>query len=425
MSSWPTNRILGSIISLALLAVCSAAHAADGDTFTIAVIPDTQNYVDYERQTAEGFPFDARDLLIEQLQYVADHAESRGGDIAFVTAVGDIWQHPSIAIDPEHAARGFAGRPLAGDQVDEVGRQVREVEIPNAIAAFSVLNGAVPFSVVPGNHDFDARWVETARRIDGVHPVAVRHFGGLTQFTRAFGDQSDFFMNRPWYVASNDGGADSAQVFTAGGFRFLHIGLQFSPSDASLKWAERVMQAHRGLPTIVTTHEFLGKTAKRKGAVVDDLNAVDPYDNNPQAVWDKLISRNDQIFMVLSGHYYGQAFRHDENAFGHQVYQVLTDYQGRRQTSLDAGLPADKAAPVGDGWLRLLQFDFSDATPVVRVRTYSTHYKLYAGDNPQEHSDRYRERETPALDDEAFIGAEEYSFPMSDFRARFASSRLE
>lgn len=413
-------KTLWAILSLALLGA-TGAIASDDRAFTIAVIPDTQNYVDYTRQTAEGFPFDARDMLIGQLRYVANNAESRGGDIAFVTAVGDVWQHAIIPIDPEHTARGFAGRPIAGDEAEIVGRNVREVEIPGAIEAYRLLDGVAPFSIVPGNHDYDARWVETQRRVDGLHPAGVRHFGGLTEFTRAFGDQSEFFRDKPWYVDSNDNGADSAQIFTAGGYRFLHIGLQFSAPDSSLRWAERVMHAHRGLPTIITTHEFLGKTAGRKGYVPNDLNALDPYDNNPQAIWDKFISRNDQIFLVLSGHYYGQAFREDENIHGHRVYQILSDYQGRRQTAIDAGQSPESAQPVGDGWLRLLRFDFSNETPVVQVRTYSTHYERYASDAPQEHSQWYRAAERPADSDEAFMQAEEYSFVLSDFRARFGS----
>ena len=68
--------------------------------FTIAVIPDTQNYVDFTHQRAEGFAFDARDLMDQQLQFVADNSVSRGGDIVFATAVGDVWQHPIIDIDP-------------------------------------------------------------------------------------------------------------------------------------------------------------------------------------------------------------------------------------------------------------------------------------------------------------------------------------
>ncbi|MDP1045513.1 hypothetical protein Q6332_31255, partial [Klebsiella pneumoniae] len=75
-----------------------------------------------------------------------------------------------------------------------------------------------------------------------------------------------------------------------------------APSDASLKWAETVIHAHPGLPTLISTHDFLDKTGQRRAHPVVDINALDPFDNSAQGVWDKLISRNPQIFMVLSGH---------------------------------------------------------------------------------------------------------------------------
>lgn len=66
-----------------------AAPAAD-TAFTIAVIPDTQNYLDFTHQTAEGFPFDASELFLEQMAYIAENLESEGGEIAFVTSLGDV-----------------------------------------------------------------------------------------------------------------------------------------------------------------------------------------------------------------------------------------------------------------------------------------------------------------------------------------------
>ncbi|QYC09137.1 hypothetical protein [Brevundimonas nasdae] len=107
--------------------------------FTIAVIPDTRNYVDFTHQRAESFAFDARDMMVEQMRYIADNAVSRGGEIVFATGLGDVWQHSTIAIDPEHAARGFSARPLpdgpqSGMNPDRWTRGVREVELPASIA---------------------------------------------------------------------------------------------------------------------------------------------------------------------------------------------------------------------------------------------------------------------------------------------------
>jgi hypothetical protein len=84
-----------------------AREAAQETSFTIAVVPDTQNYVSYNHQRTEGFPFDASEQLFAQLRYIAKHLRSAGGDIAVVNALGDQWNHQSLRIDPDHAARGF------------------------------------------------------------------------------------------------------------------------------------------------------------------------------------------------------------------------------------------------------------------------------------------------------------------------------
>src|SRR5690606_36132263 len=79
-----------------------AYNPGECGAFTVAMIPDTQNYMDFTRQKAEGFPLDAVDLYYEQMRYIGDNARSNGGDIVFATHVGDVWQHYSEWMDPEH-----------------------------------------------------------------------------------------------------------------------------------------------------------------------------------------------------------------------------------------------------------------------------------------------------------------------------------
>ncbi|AQR61488.1 serine/threonine protein phosphatase [Brevundimonas sp. LM2] len=418
-----SRRLAAAVLALSVLTGPALAEPEVDRVFTIAVIPDTQNYTDFTHQRAAGFPFDARDLMMEQMRFVAANAVSRGGDIVFATGVGDVWQHPTLAIDPDHAARGFSPRPpAAGAESAGWAEGVRQGEIPAAIEAYRLLDGVLPFAVAAGNHDYDAQWWDESWPQDLTAPpgdlrrLGMIHIGGLTAFTDAFGARSSFFRDRPWYVASHDEGADSAQMFEAGGYRFLHISLQMAPGDASLKWAETVIHAHPGLPTLVTTHDFIDKTGQRRAHPVVDLNALDPFDNSAQGLWDKLIARNPQIFMVLSGHHNGQAFRADPNRQGGAVYQILSDYQDRNQSALDAGMATPPG--VGDGWLRLMQFDLSGEVPTVRVRTYSTHYDRYASETP-DYARWYRPREQPQMTDEAFVAADDFVIRMDDFRDRF------
>jgi hypothetical protein len=118
MRSIKSGILLG--VSAILLASSGPALAQGPETcgdFTVAMIPDTQNYVDYRHQKAAGFPFDASEQYYEQMRWVADHARSAGGDIVFATHMGDVWQHYSQWMDPGHAARGFKWIPNGGSEV--------------------------------------------------------------------------------------------------------------------------------------------------------------------------------------------------------------------------------------------------------------------------------------------------------------------
>jgi hypothetical protein len=418
------QRIFLAVL-LALPVLHAKAAASQGyrqgpcGEFTVAMIPDTQSYVDYRHQESFGFPFDAIDQLYAQMWWVARNARSAGGDIVFATHVGDVWHHYSEWMDPVHAARGFQWMPNGGSETARSPKvQTRAFEIPAAVQGFKLLDGKLPFSVVPGNHDYDALWTDPA------HPprpeqkqVGVRHLGGLTGFQSAFSSASAFFAGRPWYVDSHDDGADSAQVFTAGECRFLHIGLQYHAPDVSLSWAAAVIARHPGLPTIVTTHDYLDRDGKRHMRSNPLSSDLDPLDNDPERIWEEFVSRHDQIFLVLSGHVSGQGFSVDTNRAGNAVYQMMADYQDRNRSAIDAG--AD--GPTGDGWLRLLKFRLDTARPTIEVRTYSTHYGKFASEIP-EYGAWYKAREKQAqLSDEEFLRRDEFTIDLGDFHRRFGA----
>lgn len=423
------SRVWRAAILLALAAVAADATASyrNGEcgTFTIAAIPDSQNYLDFRHQKSAGFPVDAHEMFFAQMRYIADNARSNGGDIVFATHLGDIWQNRVQRIDAGHLARGFKAAPeeATGGAPKFFPDPVRSHEIPMAVKGFQIIAGKLPFSVVPGNHDYDAVWVDAAHLPDPASPVlpqGIRHFGGLDGFRSAFSDSSAFFRGQPWYIASNDGGADSAQVFSAGQCRLLHIGLQYDAPDSSLAWARRVIRQNPGLPTIVTTHKYTGRDGRRAVGGPLDMSLIDPQDNNPQMVWDEFISQHDQIFLVLSGHIGGQGYGVDYNDSGRQVHQMLSDYQPRWRAADPQGQREDRPL-TGDGWLRLLQFELDGAQPRIRVRTYSTHFGKFASQMPQ-YADWYRDAEGQGgLDEQAFLARDEFVVELADFHQRFGA----
>ncbi len=427
----PTNTrpSLLSPLLCAVLWLASSISVAQDQAFTLAVIPDTQNYIDFRHQVAEGFELDASELFIEQMRYVAANAVRNGGDIAFVASVGDVWQHQTKRIDEEHERRGIGIEPnpiLARRAVRT--EQVLNYELPKAVEGYRIISEAgLPFGVAPGNHDYDAAWSvsgyppnrdkkfsELERKVED---FGILHVGGLDNFRHVFGEDTDFFRNRPWYIASYRGGANSAQKFSAAGYEFLHIALEMQPGDDVLRWAELVLDANPGLPTIVTTHDYLSVAGERLPYPLIDLARVDPdFHNSAEQLWQKLLRRHDQIFLVLCGHQHGQAWRVDPNLEGNPVYQVLADYQGRGQAALDAG--RERRVGIGDGWLRLMRFDFSRRPATVTVRTYSSHYRKHSRSMPQ-YADWYKPYEQPGMSDAEFHDADDFIIELDGFERRF------
>ncbi len=164
--------------------------------------------------------------------------------------------------------------------------------------------------------------------------------------------------------------------------------------------------------------QSLSTEGERKANPVIDHAAVDPDDNNPEMVWQKLISQHDQIFMVLCGHQHGQAMRVDDNKFGRKVYQVLADYQDRHQSAIDLGAKLQQGEGIGDGWMRFMTFDFSGAVPRIVVRTYSTYYKQESA-RTAKYAQWYKAGEQPKLSDAEFLAADNFVIELTDFNARF------
>ncbi len=422
------NRKSGKLKTLVAALLCVSALGCspektilDTEPFTIIVLPDTQHELNFQRQKAQGFAIDSSELFIGQMRYVAGQATANGGNLVFVSSVGDVWEHATDGWESGHASRGIVAEP--GTTHRNINRDgVFDVEIPKAVEGYTLLsNAGVPFGVAPGNHDYDAWWSVAGSEI-GANGRAPAHIGGLDNFRGVFGNDSEFFADEEWYVASFRGGANSAQIFSAGGYQFLHLALEMQPGDEVLAWAEQIVAAHPGLPTIVATHDYLNPQGERNYHAME-LAADDPeYHNSREDMWQEFIRKTDQIFMVLCGHQPGQALRVDENDYGHAVYQVLSNYQKRGQAGLDAGQPLGRGgsiSSIGDGWLREMTFHIYDDKPRIDIRTYSSHYDAYSSELAT-YAKWYKENEQPEMSDAEFAQADEFTIELSDFHSRFS-----
>jgi hypothetical protein len=407
--------------------------ASSKHRFTVAVISDTQNYSNHRQQSEAGFPFNSREILWDMMHYIARNSVGNGGEIAFATGLGDMWQHPSSDdLDRVHAARGdkAVANPIIHSLIPPSPEAVVDIEIPAVKAAYEIIADVLPFSVVPGNHDHDHLWT------DANHPPSAHeyvpgdfmgigglHCGELVNWTRNFGAHTPFFKDKPWYVGSFREGANSAQIFNGGGYRFLHIGMEMSPEPEVIEWAESVLDAFPGLPTIISIHEFLNSNGRRESIDCFDLSRLDPQRHNPERLWERFISRHDQILAVLNGHFHGVQQRVDQNQHGHDVYQFLSNYQSRKQ-SLRVTSPDTRVIDgIGDGWLRLMEFDLDAQRPQLRLRAYSTYFKAFSSQLP-EYGAWYR-AEHPELSEAEIAALDDCVFELRDFHERFHGARID
>ncbi|MFA7441051.1 MAG: metallophosphoesterase [Sphingomonadaceae bacterium] len=351
-------------------AVLMAAAPAWAEKFTVAVVPDTQNYSDITRAQPRG-----EETFVQQMQYLVEKRAEK--NVVFTTFVGDIVQHG----DGQFRQKPADG---TGQQFQEYDTRA-EWDIANR--AVTILTRAgMPFGMSPGNHDYDnySWWEE-----DGRGPGARRPLTGGRVWDLYFGPESRHFADRPWYGGSFNQGLNSYQFFEGGGKRFLHLALEMEPTPAALAWAQNVMDENPGLPTIVTTHEWLhpvlsGKTGRSNGyeSYFAGTGHLPPDD-----IWERFIRKNSAIFLVLSGHTWtptvngvsqGENLRIDRNDAGYPVYQVLQDYQG--YTIGPDGKP--DSANGGAGWLRFIEFDTDRRK--IHFYTYSPLLGRYAGRNGEQ-----------------------------------------
>jgi hypothetical protein len=277
----------------------------DSNTFTVVMLPDTQVY-------SASYP----QYFNEQTQWIANNVGAK--NLVFVTQIGDI-------IDNADAAQQWANADHAMDLLDgDMGLNPE---------------GLIPYGVSMGNHEYAPKNTHAA----GTGAAFVANFG------------PGRYAGRSWYGGASDDpgieGLNSFQVFEACGFTFLNISLEWYARQASIDWANRIIQTHPGMPVILSTHEYLN------GSAHDTSNAPDTTSNyhTGQGIYDELVKPNPQVFMVLCGHWGVSSAQSTYN--GKTVYEMMADYQG--------------LANGGNGYMRLLKF--FPAQNRVDVSTFSPH----------------------------------------------------
>jgi hypothetical protein len=282
--------------------------AGRDEVFTVVLLPDTQFY-------SEKYP----ETYVAQTMWIRERA--RLDNIKFVIGLGDIVQNAHV-----------------------------EREWQNAFEASRILDGVVPYSSVPGNHDLVAK-----------DKVITRD---STLFNKYFGVSR--YQKEPWYGGhfgqTND---NNFCTFQAAGRDFLVLSLEFAPRDEALAWAEEICRQHPAHHIILATHSYLNLEGRTTSQAKVDSTA-----NSGQQMWDKLVRKQPNIFLVACGHVGGVNLLLSTNDAGRRVIEILTDYQNLAQG--------------GEGWLRTMKF--VPAENKIYVEAYSPLLKKHNPDPKHTHS---------------------------------------
>jgi hypothetical protein len=290
--------LLSQPLSAAETLQARSPNLREGKSFTIAVLPDTQFYCDTRLKLSSKWGNgDLRRYFFEQTRWVRDNRERL--NIAFLVHEGDIVQTDA----PEEWAI--------------------------AKEAMAILDGKVPYCMCLGNHDMGFKKADNKYGGD----IAVNR---TTQFNNYF--PREIFAKRREFggTCDPDRHDNSWYHFEATGLKFLIVALEYNPRDEVLDWVNVVVAEHPDHRVIALTHSYLkGNKTRTTGKL--KLNG-----NNGEQMWQKFVRKHRNIFMVLCGHFGGEAVLTSTGDHGNQVHQILSNYQG-----LHNG---------GESWLRYMVF---------------------------------------------------------------------
>ena len=289
---------------------------AGENAYTIAVLPDTQDYV---------FAGQGQKILNGMTQWLADNADTM--NLRFVMSVGDV---------------------VASNQPSQW-----------AIAkeAFATLNGVVPYSMLPGNHDqgsggsannygslqsnyFDTDYMKQHSTLGGVY------------------DQNPNETNNAWYSFTGEDGTE-----------WIVLALEFGARDDVLRWAGEVLDANADKRAILTTHHYTNMgtradnysgplfaegTGKDYGIGNSNENANDGED-----MWQSLVSKHSNVSFVFSGHVFGDGAETivSYNEAGQPVFQMLVNYQNGVSLEATGNGDSSQGGNGGNGAIRLVTID--------------------------------------------------------------------
>ncbi len=226
-----------------------------------------------------------------------------------------------------------------GDIID---KQSTKNQWVNADAAMKTLDDAnVPYGVLAGNHD-------------------VNHIDfNYNTFYKYFGEKR--FINKDYYGESYENNRGHYDLISEQGNDFLMLYMGWGIDEESIEWMNKILQKYPDRKAILNFHEYLQPSGDRS------------FLGN--TLFEKVVEKNPNVILVLSGHFFGSETKVDEiddNGDGtpdRKVYQMLTDYSSGPEG--------------GQGFMRILQVNPIENK--IYVKTYSPYLNKYNFYNTDEY----------------------------------------
>ncbi|MEC4115234.1 metallophosphoesterase [Myroides pelagicus] len=313
------------------------------DSWSLVIVPDVQNYSKY---------YQNQPILDLINQWIVANRDSL--NIKMTLCTGDLVEQDDVILT------GNNGNVSSKEQWEFVRK------------SFGILDHKVPYILASGNHDYTIdQQGNRSSNYDNYFRVDQNTLNKDHLVQYGFDhDQSPSLTNSLYEFK----GLNSQD--------WLILNLEYAPSDAALNWANEVLQLdqYKQHKVILLTHAFLNRDNERlkgqnkwiifkpiikQSKQLKSNRILLPNSNNGQQIWEKLVAKNKNIDLVISGHISGVGYRKDLNEFQRTVHQMLFDMQSESFGHYGNG---------GDGLIRIIEF-YPDGKSV-KVKTFSVLFAL-------------------------------------------------
>ncbi|MGD6794273.1 metallophosphoesterase [Metabacillus indicus] len=237
------------------------------------------------------------EIMIKQIQWIIENRDQY--NIKYVFHTGDLVNEPNDEVQWERT-----------DQIMKMLDMTR-----------------IPYGVLAGNHDL----------VHGDDPYRV--------FTDNFGYHR--FVRQPFYGGSFENNRGHYDLLTIQNQPYIMIYMGFELNRGAIKWLNKVLREYRGHKAILAFHDYLNFKSERSPA--------------GEELYQKVVLKNKNVQLVLSGHYYGTGFLESRISPEQRVFQMLANYQAEKHG--------------GNGFMRLLFFKPDQNQ--IQVDTYSPYLNKF------------------------------------------------